>query len=84
MKTLALLLLLAGAVSQEPDVYPPGHVCVRAVDVKGPTDHACSCQRKCVPSEDSDGNQTVTIQEDNTCLQWCHKEHCSCPVKDCP
>lgn len=43
MKSLLLLLLLAGAVVQEPDVYPPGHMCVRPVDVHGCHKEHCSC-----------------------------------------
>jgi hypothetical protein len=83
MKVLALLLLLAGVVVQEPDEYPPGHVCVRAVDVKGPTDHPCSCHRKCSDVADNDGHHGAVIVEDPQCQQYCHKEHCSCPVENC-
>jgi hypothetical protein len=83
MRIVALLLLLAGVVVQDPDEYPPGHVCVRVADVKGPTTHPCSCQRTCVPSEDADGHQTIAVQEDPQCAQYCHPKSCACPVKDC-
>jgi hypothetical protein len=84
MKVLALVLLLAGVVAQEPEVYPPGHVCVRAEQVRGPADHPCSCHRRCENATDGDGTVTGTyVQEDPQCQQYCHKEHCACPVENC-
>ncbi len=83
LKLVTILLLLARAVSQEPDVYPPGHVCVRAEDVHGPTDHPCTCHRHCADVQDDDGHHGAVIVEDPQCKQWCHKDKCSCPVENC-
>lgn len=85
MKSLALaLLIFVGVAMQEPEELPPGHVCVTPAQVKGPTDHPCDCQRKCIVSEDENGKESISVQEDAQCKQYCHKDHCSCPMKDCP
>lgn len=75
---------LFSLILQEPDEYPPGHVCVMPAQVKGPTDHACTCHRRCENDTDGDGKVTGTyVKEDPQCKQYCHKEHCSCPLENC-
>lgn len=83
MKLFLIAAALVLIAVQEPEVYPPGHVCVRAEQVRGPADHPCECQRKCITSENEEGKETISVQEDPQCKQYCHKEHCSCPMIGC-
>lgn len=84
---LALLFLtvalLAAQTPVEPPVLPEGQFCQHRADHGPAPAHPCACQRECKPSEDEDGHQTIVVVEDAHCAQWCHKEHCHCPMKGC-
>jgi len=65
---------------QEPPEYPAGEFCKRPDDVKSAKDHPCHCRdmEKCTMP---DHGQGTGPSENNTCSQWCHKDHCKCQVK---
>ncbi len=83
---IAAVLLLA-AQTVEPPVLPPGQFCEHMTAANGKPPHPCACQRECKPdtSADDQGNlhDTVRIVEDPQCKQYCHADHCHCPVKNC-
>ena len=62
---------------------PPGVFCYTNPP-KGQEDHACACHRKCVITEDDNGNEEIQIQENVACRSWCFKSHCACPPEECP
>ena len=79
MKLSTYVLIALVAVFQEPTEYPPGYYCspqgtISDNKVIDPA-HPCICKRM-DHSEDCDG---LPI-EDAMCMQWCHKDHCGCPV----
>ena len=82
MKTiLALAVVLGvtgGLLRQHPDPYPMGWFCTPKGTVKAgkqTTDHPCACKRM-----DSDPQCEGTPAEDPVCQQFCHRQHCGCPV----
>jgi hypothetical protein len=84
MKFLFAVFLLFSVAVQEPPEYPPGHICVYQSDVKSSNDHPCDCHRECKESIDEDsGSKSYYVQEDPQCKQYCHKDHCKCPLKNC-
>jgi hypothetical protein len=70
----------------EPPELPPGEFCSHIENGNKPA-HPCACHRECVDQhgEDEDGTQTTgtVVKEDAQCKQYCHKEHCHCPVHNC-
>ena len=76
MKIVLLLAALTLVGGQEPKEFPPGVTCQRAGP---PVDHPCACHRIC-----SDPTDPTSVVEDVNCKQYCHKEHCACPVEHCP
>ena len=70
----------------EPPELPPGEFCSHVEHGSNPQ-HPCACQRECVDynTENEDGSQSThtTVKEDSQCKQYCHKEHCHCPIKNC-
>lgn len=83
---LAPLLLLAVAQVPEPPELPPGQFCEHVERGRQPA-HPCACQRECQPNteigDDGKPHETITVHEDAQCKQYCHKDHCHCPVKGC-
>lgn len=70
----------------EPPELPPGEFCATPEHGSNPA-HPCACQRHCqdVPKDGEDANNgtVTTVVEDPQCKQYCHKEHCHCPVHNC-
>jgi hypothetical protein len=81
-------LLSATAQQTEPPVLPPGKYCEHQMKGGAQPAHPCNCQRECLPNvevgPDGKPHQTVTVKEDPQCKQWCHADHCHCPMKNCP
>jgi hypothetical protein len=72
--------VLFGLMVQEPDVFPPGWTCTPRGIVKNGTptaDAPCACHR--MNHSDSCDEPEKDV-EDPGCTQYCHKEHCGCPV----
>jgi hypothetical protein len=80
---LVLAVLALGAQRPEPPVLPPGQFCVHVTRQNPRPAHPCACQRECLPTEDEQGRQTVGVREDAQCTQYCHADHCHCPIKNC-
>lgn len=65
---------------EEPPVLPDGSFCTPAGiattdgHVMDPA-HPCHCEHM-TTSTDCEGY----VQENNRCTQYCHKDHCHCPV----
>ena len=83
MRLLLAVMLVAQVVvaPPHPDPYPKGQFCTpKGIMVDGyqTADHPCSCKRM---AQDCDEGSEVA--EDAKCNQWCHKDHCGCPVS-CP
>lgn len=80
---LALLVVIGALLAiQEPPIYPPGWFCSPRGTIKNrelAPDHPCHCQRM---ASKADSCEHVT--EDARCLQWCHVDHCACPVTCVP
>jgi hypothetical protein len=76
---LGLALLAAAAQSIEPPVLPAGQFCAHVTRANPRPAHPCGCQRHC--SEGEGGDEAVV--EDAQCKQYCHADHCHCPVKGC-
>lgn len=73
--------VMAGQVV-EPPVLPEGSFCTPAGTatsdghvIDGQPSHQCHCQHM-THSKDCEGQ----VEEKSSCKQWCHKEHCHCPV----
>ena len=81
MKVLTLALFVALALQEPPEypqyVYCSPHGIVSAGVVIDP-DHPCHCARM-NSSDDCDDPKMDT--HDSHCNQWCHEDHCSCPIK---
>lgn len=81
MKELLFAAVVAGLIFQgptEPPEYPSGQFCSPVGDIvagKPINDHACKCKRL-DHSEQCDG----PASHDAVCKQWCHEQHCSCPI----
>jgi hypothetical protein len=81
MKFLFVALVLAFQVVQqqtEPEPYPPGWHCTPQGDVRNgqqTREHPCACKKM-----DHDVDCEGTPNEDPVCKQWCHKNHCGCPI----
>jgi hypothetical protein len=91
LSTAVVLSALLSATAQqqtEPPVLPAGKFCEHQMKGAAAPAHPCNCQRECLPNVEvgSDGkpHETVTVKEDPQCKQWCHAEHCHCPMKNCP
>jgi hypothetical protein len=84
---LALTLLAYAAQTTEPAPFPPGQFCEHMTAQQPHPAHACACQRECKPDTEAgpDGtlHDTVRVQEDPQCKQYCTASHCHCPVKGC-
>lgn len=85
MKALALILALVaggalGFLPQEPPEYPAGMFCTPLGDYvpgKGrTTDHPCHCKNMGDPQTSCEKPTT----NDPVCRQFCHEQHCSCPL----
>ena len=78
---ITAILLLTVQVPAEPPEYPQGWYCTPKGDVaegiKTP-DHPCACKRM-YADEACELNPT----HDAACKQFCHENHCGCPVA-CP
>lgn len=75
---LSAALSLSLAALQEPPIYPEGMYCTPRGDVVQGVqtpDHPCRCKRMADPEDSCE-----TVRESSECLQWCHKEHCKCPI----
>lgn len=92
MRILLLTFALLGVAAQttvEPPVLPPGQFCEHPVPGGPAPAHACSCHRECKDEDEYDVNgeptgRTVTrVKEDAQCKQWCHADHCHCPLMNC-
>lgn len=65
----------------EPPEYPKGVYCSPKGDVAfgvQTADHPCHCQNMYRESEK--GCCDVKVSLDSTCMQFCHEQHCSCPI----
>lgn len=85
-KALLLTLLLMGVVAQEPDEYPAGSFCTPKGDVVNhlqTPDHPCHCAKMYDRQPNDPYCETSPVRESRDCKQWCHSDHCGCPV-DCP
>lgn len=81
MKYLALAFLVGVMLAQqEPPEYADGVFCSPAGVVAGgkviDADHPCHCKNMGDPQ---DSCETPTTN-DPVCKQWCHEQHCSCPL----
>lgn len=66
----------------EPTIYPEGVYCTPAGDMfhgLQTPDHPCKCKN--MLREDKDGCCDVKVTNDPVCKQWCHEEHCGCPME---
>ena len=75
-------LVVAGLLLQHPEEYPQGWFCTPKGTVKHgqqTPDRPCHCVRM-----DYDTHCEGVPTESSLCLQWCHKQHCACPVTCAP
>lgn len=82
VKLLAIAVLLSPQIIGEPDIYPPGQFCNPAgvVDGRGHVldeDHKCFCKKH---DDDPLCDGVVKTEVPSECKQWCHEDHCACPV----
>jgi hypothetical protein len=82
MKLLVLAFLVGAVLAQgEPAEYPVGVFCSPAGDVAGgkiiAADHPCHCANMGDPQTSCETRTT----NDPVCRQYCHEQHCRCPVQ---
>lgn len=76
-----LYFLISAAIMQvEPPELPAGAFCSPRGVVSSDGHvmdgaHPCHCEHM-THSKDCEGG----VEENNKCTQWCHKDHCHCPV----
>ena len=88
-----MVVSLSVGQSQEPPEYPVGVSCSPKGDVvrgRQTTDHPCACKRHDdVDADDPDAaakgrmcqaGEATNPSHDAVCKQWCHEQHCSCPI----
>ena len=63
---------------QEPPEFPQGEFC----EMDPNAAHPCSCRAMDSCDKPAEG-QGQGPTENKECKQWCHKDHCHCPVKQC-
>jgi hypothetical protein len=87
VRPLLLLLALAVVAVEEPPALPPGQFCQHVVAGRQPPAHPCACQRECVDNieigDDGQPHETISVREDAQCKQYCHADHCHCPMRGC-
>lgn len=82
MKTLILIMGLAGLFVQQPDPQPAPdtHNPVACARVAGFNDdgpiHACTCKHM----GHQDGEECVRTESDRSCKAYCRYDLCQCPV----
>lgn len=81
MKSLLVAAVLALALVQqgEPPEFPAGWFCTPRGIVKNGKqsgEHPCHCKNMADPQTSCETRTT----NDPQCSQWCHEQHCSCPI----